>query len=112
MVRAGLSAEQNDSQSEEINVIDESQAENRPLSMQEAEKGLFTWREGAPANRFTRLEGLKHCPPLHAIHLTRAVSGLCELSLKRPLSISNITADRGNFFPSHFCFLQRHGPVL
>ena len=31
-----LSAEQNDSQSEEINVIDESQAENRPVSVQEA----------------------------------------------------------------------------
>ena len=33
-----LSAEQNDSQSEEINVIDESQAENRPLPVQEAER--------------------------------------------------------------------------
>ena len=32
-----LSAEQKDSQSEEINVIDESQAENRPVSVQEAE---------------------------------------------------------------------------
>ena len=32
-----LSAEQNDSQSEEINVIDESQAENRPVPVQEAE---------------------------------------------------------------------------
>ena len=32
-----LSAEQNDSQSEEINVIDESQAENRPGPVQEAE---------------------------------------------------------------------------
>ena len=32
-----LSAEQNDSQSEEINVIDKSQAENRPVFMQEAE---------------------------------------------------------------------------
>ena len=32
-----LPAEQNDSQSEEINVIDESQAENRPMPMQEAE---------------------------------------------------------------------------
>ena len=32
-----LSAEQNDSQSEEINVIDESQAENRPVAVQEAE---------------------------------------------------------------------------
>ena len=33
----GLSAEQNDSQSEEINVIDESQTENRPVPVQEAE---------------------------------------------------------------------------
>ena len=32
-----LSFEQNDSQSEEINVIDESQAENRSVSVQEAE---------------------------------------------------------------------------
>ena len=32
-----LSAEQNDSQSEEINVIDESQAGNRPVFVQEAE---------------------------------------------------------------------------
>ena len=32
-----LSAEQNDSQSEEINVIDESQAEDRPVLVQEAE---------------------------------------------------------------------------
>ena len=32
-----LSAEQNDSQSEEINVIDESQPENRPVFVQEAE---------------------------------------------------------------------------
>ena len=32
-----LSAEQNDSQSEEINVTDESQAENRPVPVQEAE---------------------------------------------------------------------------
>ena len=32
-----LSTEQNDSQSEEINVIDESQAENRSVPVQEAE---------------------------------------------------------------------------
>ena len=49
-------------------------------------KGLFTWKEGAPANRATRLEGLKHSPPLHATHLTGTVSGLRELSLERPLS--------------------------
>ena len=34
---AMLSAEQNDNQSEEINVIDESQAENRPVPLQETE---------------------------------------------------------------------------
>ena len=32
-----LSAEQNDSQSEEVNAIDNSQEENRPLPVQEAE---------------------------------------------------------------------------
>ena len=32
-----LSAEQNDSQPEEVNEIDESQAENRPVPLQEAE---------------------------------------------------------------------------
>ena len=32
-----LSPEQNDSQSEEINVIDESQADNRPVFVEEAE---------------------------------------------------------------------------
>ena len=31
--------------------------------------GLFTWREGAPANRATRLEGLKHSGPLHVTRL-------------------------------------------
>ena len=74
-------------------------------------KGLFTWREGAPANRATQLEGLKHSPPLHATHLTGTVSGLSELSFERPLS-TNITADQGNLFPSYFSFLQGHGPVL
>ena len=34
-----LSAEQNDNQSEEINVTDESQAENRPVPLQETEIG-------------------------------------------------------------------------
>ena len=38
-----LFAEQNDSQSEEINVIDKSQAENRPVPMQEAE---IRWKKG------------------------------------------------------------------
>ena len=78
----------------------------------EYSKGLFTWREGAPANRATRLEGLKHSPPLHATHLTGTVSELRELSLERPLSTTNITAAQGNFFPSYFSSLHGHGPVL
>ena len=40
--RLVLSAEQNDRQSEEINVTDESQAENRPVPVQEAE---ITWKK-------------------------------------------------------------------
>ena len=37
-----LSAEQNDSQSEEINVTDESQAENRPVPVQDA---VVRWKK-------------------------------------------------------------------
>ena len=37
-----LSSDQNDCQSEEINVIDESEAENRPVPVQEAET---TWKK-------------------------------------------------------------------
>ena len=59
-------------------------------------KGLFTWREGAPANRATRLEGLIHSPPLHATHLTESVSEMCGLSFERPLSTTNKMADRRN----------------
>ena len=73
---------------------------------------MFTWKEGAPANRATRLEGLKLSLPLHTTNLTGTVSGLCELSLEWPLSTTNITADQGNFFPSDFSFLHGHGPVL
>ena len=75
-------------------------------------KGLFTWREGAPANRATRLKGLQHSPPLHGTHLTGTVSGLPELSLELPLSTTNITVDQENFFPSYFSFLHGHEPVL
>ena len=76
-------------------------------------KAMFTWREGTPANRATRLEGLKHSPPfIHATHLTGTVSGLLELSLERSLSTKNVTADQGNFFPSYFSFLHGHVPVL
>ena len=42
-----LSAEQNDNQFEEINVIDESQADNRPVPVQEAaiflDEKTFLW---------------------------------------------------------------------
>ena len=86
--------------------------QGRGREQQSLIKGLFTWREGAPANRATRLEGLKHSPPLYATLLTRTVSGLRELSLERPLSTTNITADQGNFFPSYFSFLHGHGPSL
>ena len=44
-----LSAEQNDSQSEEINVIDESQAENRPVPVQEAE---IRWKKVSLVGRY------------------------------------------------------------
>ena len=54
-------------------------------------------RESAPANRATRLEGLKHSPPLHATHLTGTVSGLRE----------QITLANGNYEKNHLalpCF--------
>ena len=44
-----LSAEQNDSQSEEINVIDESHAENRPVPVQEAE---IRWKKVSLVGRY------------------------------------------------------------
>ena len=44
-----LPAEQNDSQSEEINIIDESQAENRPVPEQEAE---IRWKKGSLVGRY------------------------------------------------------------
>ena len=44
-----LSAEQNDSQSEEINVIDESQAGNRPVPVQEAE---IRWKKSSLVGRY------------------------------------------------------------
>ena len=36
-------------------------------------KGLIIWREDAPANWATRLEGLTHSPPLHATRQTWAI---------------------------------------
>ena len=44
-----LSAEQNESQSEEINVVDESQAENRPVPVQEAE---IRWKKVSLVGRY------------------------------------------------------------
>ena len=44
-----LSAEQNDNQSEEINVQDESQAENRPIRVQEAE---IRWEKVSLVGRY------------------------------------------------------------
>ena len=44
-----LSAEENHSQSEETNVIDESQSENRPVPVQEAEKG---WKKVSSVGRY------------------------------------------------------------
>ena len=44
-----LSDKQNESQSEEINVIDESQAENRPVPVQEAE---IRWKKGCLVGRY------------------------------------------------------------
>ena len=56
-------------------------------------KSLFTWKESAPANRATWLEGLKQSPLLHATHLTRIVSGLRGLSVEWPLSSTIKVAD-------------------
>ena len=44
-----LTAEQNNSQSAEINVIDESQAENSPVPVQEAE---IRWKKGSLVGRY------------------------------------------------------------
>ena len=68
----------------------------RTSNFQGATKGLFTLREGTPANRATWLEGLTHSPPLHATHLAETVSEMCGLSFERPLSTTNKMADRRN----------------
>ena len=64
-------------------------------------KGLFTWREGAPANRDTRLGGLKHSPPLHASHLGEIVT-----SVERPLITTNKMADNRNVLALNYYFLS------
>ena len=63
-------------------------------------------------DRATRLEELKHSPPLHATQPKGTVSGLRGLSFERPLRTTNMMADQGNFFPSYFSFQRGHGPVL
>ena len=72
-------------------------------------KGPFTWRDGAPVNRVTQLEGLTHSPPVHATQLTGTVSGLRELSFERPLSTTNKMADQRNFF--HHISASSTGPI-
>ena len=69
-------------------------------------KGLFTWREGAPANRATQLEGLKHSPPLHATHLTGTASELHGQSFERPLTKTNKMADQKNFLAESLIFFS------
>ena len=64
----------------------------------------LTWGKGAPANRATRLEGLRHSPPLHATHPTGTVSGLRELCFERLLSTTSITATKETF--SHLISLH------
>ena len=63
-----LSAEQDDSQSEGINVIEQSQAENRPVPMQEAETKALCLLYLAATQTFT-----------HAAH---SLSRLGELHVK------------------------------
>ena len=76
-------------------------------------KGLFTWREGAPANQATRLEGLKHSPPLQTTHLSGTVSGLRELFFGAAAKHNKHNGrPRKLFFPSYFSLLHGHGPVL
>ena len=70
----------------------------------EVSKALFTWREGASATRATRLEGLKHSPPLNATHLTRTASELQGQSFERPLTKTNKMADRKNFLATSLFF--------
>ena len=71
-------------------------------------KGLFTWREGAPANRATRLEGMKHSPPLHATHLTGTASGLRGQSFERLLAKTNKMANQKNFLSASLIFFFAH----
>ena len=72
-----LSAGQNDSQSEEINVIDESQAENRPVPVLEAE------RRRKKKNRWSAIFCLLCLAAAQEIdHAARSLSRLGELYVK------------------------------
>ena len=64
-------------------------------------QGLFTWRRGAPANRATRVGGLKHSTPLHATHLSGIVS---RLSFAWPLSTTNKMADKRDILVASLIF--------
>ena len=70
-------------------------------------EGLFTWREGAPANRATRLEGLKHSLPLRATHLTGTASGLRGQSFERPRSKTYKMANQKIFLAASLIFFFR-----
>ena len=54
---------------EQFLLVNDALANFQSLSVQT----LFTLRQGAPANRATRVGGLKHSPPLHATHLSEIV---------------------------------------
>ena len=74
-----LSAEQNNSQSEEINVIDESQAKNRPVPVpvQEAE---IRWKKVSLVGRYVRCMCLAAAQEItHTVH---SLSRLDEFNVK------------------------------
>ena len=104
-----LSFEQNDSKSEEINVIDESQAENRPVSVQEVE---ITWKKKFPC-RFVVLRGRSKDnsrSPLTAGLCFNPSSRVARLAgvpshhINRPLNIECAT---GYFLRTSRCPLKR-----
>ena len=66
-------------------------------------QGLLTWRRGAPANRATRVGGLKHSTPLHAPHLSGIVS---RLSFAWPLSTTNKIADKRDILVASLIFFS------
>ena len=65
-------------------------------------------REGAPANRATRVEGLKHSPPLHPTHLTGTVSGLRGQPFERPLTKTSKMAYPKSFLAASVIFFFAH----